>query len=79
MLEVPPLIVIPPNTSPLMASFLTLRNQLRRAQTQLWNQYVNADPAVREAVMEQWWRQNATQLAQMQQQGQDLANSLTQN
>ena len=72
---VPPPVVIAPNTTPQMAAFLTVRNQLMRERVQLWNQYVNAAPSVREAVLQQWRQQNAGRIQQLQQLAQNLAQA----
>jgi hypothetical protein len=69
---VPAVIVIPAGTSAPMAAFLTARNQMRRSLIQLENQYASATPAVRQAALEAWYKQNAPQLAQLKQQTQNL-------
>lgn len=69
----PPL--IPPNATPQLQAYLVARNAIANAQAQLLNQYLNADPAVTRAAMEQWARQNAGSLQQLDQLAQDLANS----
>jgi len=74
-------LVIPPNATPQMAAFLTTRYQIRRELVQMRNQYVTATPAVREAALRQWLKQNASLFAQLQQQEQSLsqANTTTPN
>lgn len=78
---VPDLVIIPANTSPQMAAYLTIQNQLRRGIVQVRNQYVNSTPAVREAALQAWREQNASQFEQLQQAAQTLAqtNTTTQN
>jgi hypothetical protein len=68
---------IPPNATAQLAAYLTARDQLAREQVQLRNQYVNADPATREAAMEQWQEQNAARFQQLQQQAQNLSQAST--
>jgi hypothetical protein len=74
-------LVIPPNATPQMAAFLTTRHQIRQELVQISNQYANATPAVRAAAMQNWYRQNAAQFAQLRQQAQSLsqASSTTPN
>jgi len=78
---VPGPVIIPTNATPQMAAYLTTQNQIRRQLIQLKNQYANASPAVREAALQAWSEQNASQLTQMRQQAQSLsqASSPTQN
>jgi hypothetical protein len=80
-MPVPPPLVIPPGSTPQLAAFLTTRDQLMRSRIQLQNQYATADPATRQAALQQWQQQNATLIQQMQQQAQNLsqANSTTPN
>jgi hypothetical protein len=81
-MKVPPATpIIPANASPQLKAFLTARYQLMREEIQTRNQYATADPATRQAAMQQWRQQNAAQFQQLQQQAQALAQtqSTTQN
>jgi hypothetical protein len=73
--------VLPPDTPPSVAAYLTTRNQLLREQIQLSNQYASADAATREAAMEKWREANASLIALLQQQAQSIgkANPTTPN
>jgi hypothetical protein len=79
LLPVPKVVTIPPNATPQMASYLTTRNQIRRELVQVRNQYATATPAAREAALQQWRQQNATQLQQLQQEAQNLAQTSSAN
>lgn len=70
-------LVIPPNATPQMAAYLTTRNQMRLARFQLMKQYANADPAVKEAALQAWYKQNASQIAQLRQQAENLSQAST--
>lgn len=70
---VPGPVVIPTNTTPQLATYLTLQNQLRKSLIQVRNQYVNSDPATREAALQTWREQNANQFGQLRQAAQNLA------
>jgi hypothetical protein len=72
-LPVPPPLVIAPGSTSQLAAFLTLRDQLMRAQIQLQNQYVTADPSVRDAALQQWRQQNDALFQQLQQLAQNLS------
>ena len=72
---VPGLAAIPPNATPQLQAYLTARNALVEARAQLWNQYLTADPATRQAAMQQWRQQNAARLEQLGELAQDLSNS----
>jgi len=74
-LPVPGPAVIPPNASRQLQAYLTARNTLMSAWVQLWNQYVTADPAIRQAALQQWQQQNAGRLEQLRAQARDLSNS----
>jgi hypothetical protein len=78
---VPNVVVIPPNTSPQLAAYMTTRNQLRRERAEISNQYATATPSVRAAALQAWSKQNAGQIQQLQQQAQSLAgvSSTTEN
>jgi len=65
--------VIPPNASPQLRAFLTARNTLATERAQLWNQYLNAAPAARQAAIEQWRQQNAARFQQLSQLAKDLS------
>jgi hypothetical protein len=67
--------VIPPNATPQLKAFLTARNALAADRAQLWNQYLTADPAVRQAAMEGWEQQNAARIQQLQQLAQAMVNA----
>lgn len=66
--------LIPPNASPQLAAYLTAKFQLKQELAQLTRLYINADPATRQAAIDQWYQAKATQLAQLRQ----LAQNLTQ-
>jgi hypothetical protein len=74
-LPVPGPPVIPPGASPQLQAFLTARNALASDRAQLWNQYLTADPATRDAAMQQWQQQNAGSLQQLRALAQELSNS----
>jgi hypothetical protein len=80
-LPVPPPLILPPDATPQMAAYLTLRDQLSRGLIALHNQYLSAAPSVQQAALQQWQQQNAGLIQQMQQQAQNLAqaSSTTQN
>jgi hypothetical protein len=67
--------VIPPDAPPQLQAYLTARNALATERAQLWNQYAAADPAVRQAAMQQWQQQNAGRLEQLSEMAQELSNS----
>ncbi len=68
---------VPVNATPQMAAFLTTRKQLRQSLIQLRNQYASASPEVRNAALQQWRQQNASQFTQLQQQAQALSQETT--
>ena len=68
-------LVIPTNASPQLVAFLTTRHQLQQAMVQLRNQNATAGPATRAAALQNFYKQNAGLIAQMQQQGQALTPS----
>jgi hypothetical protein len=57
-----------------LQAFLVARNALASARAQLWNQYLTADPSVRQAAIQQWQQQNAAQIQQLSQLAQALSN-----
>ena len=65
--------IVPSNATPQMAAFLTTRYQLRQSLIQLQNQYATASPAARNAALQQWRQQNASQFTHLQQQAQALS------
>jgi len=67
--------VIPPNATPQLQAYLTERNALATSRAQLWNQYITADPAARQAAMQQWRQQNAGRLQQLRELLQESSNS----
>jgi hypothetical protein len=73
-MSVPAAPQIPAGASPQLTAFLTARNALMQQQAQLHNQYLTADPATRQAAMQQWRQQNSAQFEHLQQ----LAQALTQ-
>jgi hypothetical protein len=73
-LRVPGPAVIPGGASPQLQAFLVARNALASARAQLWNQYLTADPSVRQAAIQQWQQQNAAQIQQLSQLAQALSN-----
>lgn len=68
---------IPLDASPQLHAFLAARNALASDQSQVWNEYVNADPATRRAALMQWCQQNAARMEQLSQLTQDLSDSTT--
>jgi len=66
---------MPPNASPQMQAYLTARDQLMRADVAFENQHINDDPATKQAALQQWQQQNATQIQQLQQMAQTLSNT----
>ena len=58
---------IPPNATPQLAAYLTARNALMQSWVQVWNQNVNSDSGTRQAAIQQWQQQNASQISQLQQ------------
>ena len=74
-LPVPPPLVVPPGTSPVMAAFLVLRDQLARQHIALWNQFVGQSVAIRDAAIQQWQQQNQASFQQMQQLAQQMAQT----
>lgn len=74
---VPPPLVIPANTPPQLAAFLTLRDQLMRERIALWNQNLHATPEARQAALAQWQQQNASRLTQLQTSAVNLSTSST--
>jgi len=75
-LPVPGATLIPPNATPQFRAYVTARNALARDRAELWNQYVTADPGVRQAAMSQWRQRNASRLEQLQELAQELSNSI---
>jgi hypothetical protein len=73
--RVPRRVLIPPNATSQLQAFLTARNAVATNRAQLWNQYLTADPATRQAAMQQWRQQNAGQMEQLRQLAQGLSNS----
>ncbi|MDD5198835.1 MAG: hypothetical protein PHC88_03450 [Terrimicrobiaceae bacterium] len=57
---------IPQNATPQLQAFLTQRNQLARERIALWNQTLAADPTTRDSALQQWCRQNAARVQQLQ-------------
>jgi len=72
-LPVPGPPVIPPNAPPRLRAYITARTALLSAYAQTWNQYLNADPATRQAAMQQWQQSNAAQIKTLKQLTQDLS------
>jgi len=70
-----PKLVIPPGATPELQAYLAAENALASDRAQLWNQYLTADPATRQAARQQWQQQNASRLEQLSQLAQDLSNS----
>jgi hypothetical protein len=69
--------VIPSNATPQLKAYLTAQNALAIDRAQFWNQYVTADPAVRQAAMQQWRKQNADRLQQLTGLAEALSGSAT--
>jgi hypothetical protein len=74
-LRVPGPPVFPPNATPQLQAFLIARNTLAIERAQLWNQYLTADPATRQAAIQQWRQQNAAQFQQLSQLARNISNS----
>ena len=74
-LPVPPPLVVPSGTSPLLAAFLVLRDQLARQHIVLWNQYLGQPVATRDGAIDQWRQQNQASFQQLQQLAQQLAQT----
>jgi hypothetical protein len=72
-LPVPGPLQIPPEATPQLAAFLTLRDQLMREEIALRNQCVASTPASRDAALDQWHRQNASRFQQLQTLAQNLS------
>ena len=70
-------VVLPPNAPPQLKAYISARDALLSARAQIWNQYVTADPAARQAAMQQWQQQNAGQLNKLRQLARALSNSTT--
>ena len=70
---VPPPVVMPKGATAQMQSFFTLRDKLRRDLIQLHNQNTSSTPAVRQAALQQWLRQNAGRVQQLRQQARKLS------
>jgi hypothetical protein len=66
-LATPPPVQIPVGASPQMQTYLTARDKLMRDQIDFMNQHKNDDLATRQAAMEQWRKQNASRIQQLQQ------------
>ena len=65
---------IPADATPRTAAYLTARDQMIRSRVQLLNQYATADPATRQAALEQWRQQNVSSFQQVQQLAEALAS-----
>ena len=65
--------VVPPNATPQMVAYLTVRDQLAHDEAQFRNQFVTATPAVRDAAIQQWHQQNLARFQQLQQLAQNLS------
>jgi hypothetical protein len=57
--------VIPQNATPQMQAFVAARYALARDWAQVWNQYLAATPAARQAALRQWRQQNAARFQQL--------------
>jgi hypothetical protein len=73
-MRVPGQPMIPPNATPQMQAFIIARTALVQEQANLWNQHLAADPAVRQAAIQQWQQQNAGQFQRLAALAQALAN-----
>jgi hypothetical protein len=67
----------PADATPQMIAYQTQFYQLNLQRIQLWNQYTGASPDVRAAALQVWRAQNATALAQLQQQAQTLTQVIS--
>jgi hypothetical protein len=73
-LPVPRPAAIPPNATPQWKAYLTARDALALGWVRNRNQYLTADPATRQAAIQQWQQQNAARLDQLRQLAQQLSN-----
>jgi len=71
----PPPLQVPANASPQLKAFLTARDQLTRDQIAFENQHRTDDPDARKAAMQQWRKDNAARLAELQQLSRALQSS----
>ena len=74
-LPVPPPLLVPAGTSPVMAAFLVLRDQLARQHITLWNQFVGQPVTTRDAAIAQWQQQNQASFQQLQRLAQQMAQT----
>jgi hypothetical protein len=72
--RIPGPVPIPPNASPQLQAYLTAENALASSRAQFLNQLATADPATRQAAIQQWRQQNAASLQQLRQLAQSLSN-----
>jgi hypothetical protein len=75
--RIPGPVAIPPNASPQLQAYLIAENALASSRAQLWNQYASADPATRQAAMQQWRQENTTAFQQLNQKAQSLSSVAT--
>jgi hypothetical protein len=68
----PPPLVLPPNATANLTAFLTLRDQLMRAQIAVHNQNLQADASTRQAALLAWKQVNQGQFQQLQALAQNL-------
>jgi hypothetical protein len=66
---------MPPNATPQLRAFLAARNALASSAAQVWNQYLGANAAARQAAMLQWSQQNAAGLRQLPASAENLTTS----
>jgi len=72
-IPVPPPLSLPVGIGAQMQAFLTLRDQLMRAEIKMHNQYVGSPAAAIDAAEQQWRQQNAASFQQLQQLAQNLS------
>jgi hypothetical protein len=68
----PPPAQVPANSSPKLVAYLAAKDKLMRDQIAFMNQHRNDDLATQQKAMEQWRKQNADRIQQLQEMAQDL-------
>lgn len=71
----PPPLQLPPNATPQMTAFLTLKDQLMREEIQADNQTVTSDVQTKVTALQRWKQANAARFQQLQQLGRNLSTS----
>jgi len=68
---------IPSNASPGLRAYLVARDEVIRSRAEFMRQYLHADPATREAAIEQWRQENAGRLKQWRELAENMSNANT--